>query len=68
MALLEWKTPKKIAEDTGLSRSMVIKLLDTGDIVFSKNGKRKNAGIMIFVSSFNKYWEKNAVNKKFKNR
>jgi excisionase family DNA binding protein len=58
---IDWVTPKKIAEDTGVSRSFVIKLLESGKIKFSKNGKRKNSGLMISISSFNKFWEKNGV-------
>jgi excisionase family DNA binding protein len=56
---IDWVTPKKIAEDTGISRSYVIKLLETGEIKYSKNGKRRNAGIMVSISSFNKFWERN---------
>ncbi|PKH51405.1 hypothetical protein CXF68_12255 [Tenacibaculum sp. Bg11-29] len=58
---IDWVTAKKIAEDTGVSRSFVLKLLETGDIKFSKNGNRKNSGLMISISSFNKYWENNGI-------
>ncbi|CAM1370494.1 hypothetical protein TPENAI_60887 [Tenacibaculum litopenaei] len=58
---IDWATAKKIAEDTGTSRSFIIKLLETGDIKFSKRGNRKNSSVMISISSFNKFWEKNGV-------
>ena len=58
---IEWVTLNKIAEDSGVSRSYVNKLLDTGEIKFSKKGRSKNSGIMVSISSFNKYWEKKGV-------
>ena len=58
---IDWATPKKIAEYSGVSTSFVIKLLETGDIKFSKRDNRKNSSIMISISSFNKFWEKNGV-------
>lgn len=61
---IDWATPKKIAELTGISRSLVVKLTETGEIVFSKNGKTKRAGLMICISSFNKYWNNRKIVKK----
>jgi len=59
---VEYVTLNKLAEDTGLSRSGINKLLDTGDIIHSKGGKRRNSGVMVNISSFNKYWKsKNIV-------
>lgn len=58
---IDWVTPKKIAEDTGISRSFVIKLVEEDKIKHSKNGKHKKSAIMISISSFNKYWEKNKI-------
>lgn len=59
--LIEWATPKKIAQDSGVSRRYVIMLLETGQVKYSKNGKRKNAGIMVSIPSFNKFWERNGI-------
>lgn len=64
IASIDYATPNKIVEYTGLSRAAVMKLLDTGDIVFSKNGKSRNAGVMISISSFNKYWKSKNIVKK----
>ena len=61
---IDYVTPKKLAEDSGLSRAGVIKLLNTGDIIFSKNGKSNTAGLMISISSFNRYWKSKNIIKK----
>lgn len=58
---IDWITPKKLAEETGVSRSYIDNLLDSGEIKYSNKGKAKTSGIMISISSFNKYWEKKTV-------
>lgn len=59
--MIEYKTKKKIVEETGLSLKMIDKMLDSGEISFSKNGKSQSSGVMIYVPSFNKYFKKRSV-------
>ena len=58
---LDWISPNKLSEASGLSKSKIHDLLDTGDIEFSKTGKTKQSGLMIRISSFNKYWEQKRI-------
>ncbi len=56
MALLDWATTAKIAEDTGLSKRAIADMLNEGKIEFSKKSKAKTSSMLIRVSSFNAYW------------
>jgi hypothetical protein len=56
MALLDWATTAKIAEQTGLSKRAISEMLNEGNIEFSKKSKAKTSSLLIRVSSFNAYW------------
>ena len=55
---IDWITIKKLAEETGVSKSLINKMLDTGDIIHKKRDRRRNSQVMVSISSFNKYWNK----------
>ena len=58
---IDWISIGKLSSEVGVSKSAILRLLDTGEIEFSKKGRSKQSGLLIRISSFNKYWEKHRV-------